>query len=116
MKCKCGYRFAFTSSLKEREFETFAVIRSKNYRKVLALETRIGRSPNGEKRLSLLAKASRYVDSLIECPRCSRLLFVRNGVDGEAGTTCYRKEAATKQQIRAPYGLRQGRPSEGGGG
>ena len=77
MKCKCGYRFSGTVDLKRRKFESYAVICDKDYQKFVALEAKIIRSPKGIKKLSLIGNASKHIGSLLECPQCSRLLFLK---------------------------------------
>ena len=90
MKCKCGYRFSGSLHPKRCGFKSYAVIRDKDYQKVLALEAKIITASKGAKKLSLIGNASKHIGSLLECPQCSRLLFLKpNGRTSLEGPSFY---------------------------
>lgn len=79
--CECGYAFSYTTSIRRRQFESFAVIRDKDYQRFLKLEQKVLEAPGQETFLRAVGKSSKYVGSLIECPECGRLLLIKPGGD-----------------------------------
>jgi len=85
-KCKCGYDF-----LQQQVhggvtgFESYALIDDKNYRLFLRSEMKVIRADNEAARLRAIGRSSRYVGSVLECPKCSRLLLFKPGGDSPGG-------------------------------
>ena len=79
MHCKCGYSFSTESSRSDRKFESFAVIRDRDYQTFLKSEVRVLASKNEKTKMNAIARSSEHVGSLIECPQCSRTVFLKPG-------------------------------------
>ena len=100
MQCKCG--FCFTPemlSANRREFDSYAVINDKAYQRFVKreLEVVVARNdPDPDAHAHAVARASQYVGSIMVCPKCSRLLFLRPGTrSGEFVREIYQKEEGT---------------------
>jgi len=79
MRCKCGYSFSNEVSGPDRKFESFAVIRDRDYRVFIKSETRVLASKGSDAKLRALARSSKFVGSLMECPKCLRAIFSEPG-------------------------------------
>ena len=93
MQCKCGYCFA-QERLKgnSQAFESYAVVNNKNYRLFIRSEIKAVQASDREKRLAAIARSSRHVGSLLECPQCSRILLLKPVKPGVWSREFYRKE------------------------
>jgi hypothetical protein len=74
-QCKCGYTFSYATPIDRRNFRSFAIISDKDYQRFLKSEVKVLAALDGETKLRAIAKSSRYVGSLIECPECKRVLL-----------------------------------------
>ena len=83
MRCKCGYSFSGEAAKTGRKFESFAVVSDRDYQAFLKSESRVVRAENAQMKMWAIACSSEFVGSLLECPKCSRLLLAKPG-DGEA--------------------------------
>ena len=75
MRCKCGYVFSGT----DRKFESFAVIHDRDYQAFLESERQVSAAGSEAAKLKAVLHSSQFVGSLMECPRCSRTLFLKPG-------------------------------------
>ena len=75
MRCKCGYKFSGA----DRKFEPFAVVRDRDYQAFLKSESRVLAARGEHAKMKAVARSSELVGSLMECPRCSRTLFLKPG-------------------------------------
>src|SRR5438045_1700101 len=90
--CKCGYVFAVEKPSKERSFDSFAVIRDKEYKRFLKSEMAVLESTSKEAKLKAIATSSGYVGSIMECPDCGRFRFTVPG--GKSSVITYIRENA----------------------
>ena len=79
MRCKCGYSFSSEAAKSDRKVESFAVIRDRDYQAFLKSESQILASKGQQAKLRAIADSSELVGSLMECPQCSRTLFLKPG-------------------------------------
>ena len=81
MRCKCGYCFSREAleGLRKnvRKFESYAVVNSRHYMIFLRRELEVLKCHDENKKLAAIAESSQYAGSLLECPKCSRLLFLK---------------------------------------
>jgi len=83
MRCKCGYAFS-TERLRalqtgeERPYESFAVVRDADYKKLLRREMKVveAKAKGKEAYLKAVARSSELVGSLMRCPACGRLVLL----------------------------------------
>ncbi len=80
--CRCGYTFSLNAPAAQREFESYALVRDKDYGKFLESERKARQSGCESERLRAIARSSRHVGSVLECPKCSRLLLVKPNARG----------------------------------
>ena len=97
MQCNCGFCFSQESLVgAKREFDSYAVINDRAYRRFIKLELAAMASLEVGDMVtyrSLLARASKYAGSIRVCPKCYRLLFVRPGArQDECVFEIYRRE------------------------
>jgi len=90
--CLCGYLFAPMMPIRNRKFESFAVVSDRSYQRFLKAEARVLRAAGQTAKLHAIARAAKLVGSLLECPACGRFLF--DPPDGSAGAFYLRKEKA----------------------
>jgi hypothetical protein len=79
MRCKCGYSFSSEAAKPDRKFESFAVVRDRYYQAFLKSESRVLASKGEQAKMREIAHSSELVGSLMECPQCSRTLFLKPG-------------------------------------
>jgi hypothetical protein len=72
--CPCGFDFV-KARLKDREFESYAVIHDEDYLEVIQEEVATHREPDETKRLERIAETSTRVGTLMVCPECGALLL-----------------------------------------
>jgi hypothetical protein len=89
MRCKCGYVFSGEVGDPDWKYESFAVIRDRDYQAFLKLEMRVLGSKGEQAMMRAIAHSSRLVGSLTECPQCSRTLFLKPGA---ADVVFFRRE------------------------
>jgi phage pi2 protein 07 len=77
MRCKCGHVIQPASSPPE----TFAVIRNSDYQKFIKSETRVLAAKDMDAKLRAIARSARLIGTMVECPKCSRTLFMKPGGD-----------------------------------
>ena len=75
MLCKCGYSFSDV----DRKFESFAVVRDRDYKAFLKSESGVLASKSKQAKMRAIAHSSELVGSLMECPKCSRTVFLKPG-------------------------------------
>jgi hypothetical protein len=73
--CECGFNWA-KARLEGRDLESFAVIRDRDYRRVVKKEFAILSEKDKEKKGKLLFNASQWVGSLMHCPECGAWMFL----------------------------------------
>jgi len=73
--CECGFNYP-KARLEGRELETYAVIRDKDYRRVIKKDFAAFSEKDKEKKLRLIANASQWVGSLLHCPECGAWMFL----------------------------------------
>ena len=76
MRCLCGYKFSPRSE-GAPPYESYAIVDNKDYGKFIKLETKITHATDGSAALAAISRSSMYVGSLLECPKCSRLLLLK---------------------------------------
>jgi hypothetical protein len=81
MQCKCGYSFSREAAKRPRKFESYAVVRDRDYPALIKSEMRVLRASGEDAKLRAIARSSKYVGCLLECPKCSRLLLLKPGAD-----------------------------------
>lgn len=74
-KCECGFNYA-KARLDGRDLESYAVIRDKDYRRVVKKELEYLSERDKEKKGRLLFSTSRWVGSLKQCPECGTWMFL----------------------------------------
>lgn len=79
MRCKCGYSFSREATKPNRKFESFAVVPDQDYQAFLKAESRVLASKIEQAKMREIARSSEFVGSLMECPECSRILFLKPG-------------------------------------
>jgi hypothetical protein len=79
MRCKCGYSFSSEAAKPNRKFESFAVVRDRDYQAFLKSESRVLASKSEQAKMLVIAHSSELVGSLMECPQCSRTLLLKPG-------------------------------------
>ena len=83
MECKCGFSF---HSGRLRDYESYALVRDKDYRKFLRAESETLKCTKSEHTIAAVARSSRYVGTVFACPVCNRIILVLPGGTGEI---CY---------------------------
>lgn len=91
MKCDCGYAFKLGAELADREHRSFGVVADRDWERMISLETQWLSEPDPERRNQLFNRSSDLVGSLLECPRCQKLILIVNGE-----RTVYEKVATLK--------------------
>jgi len=79
MRCKCGYSFSSEAVKPDRKFESFAVVRDRDYQAFIKSESQVLASKGGQTKMRAIAHASEFVGSLMECPQCARTLLLKPG-------------------------------------
>jgi hypothetical protein len=79
MRCKCGYSFSSEAAKRHRKFESFAVVRDRDYQAFLKSESRVLVSKGEQAKMRAIAHSSELIGSLMECPQCSRTLLLKPG-------------------------------------
>ena len=93
LRCKCGYRFALQATMRRRKFASFAVIDNGEYQAFLKSERGVLRARGERAKLQAIARSSKYVGCLFECPKCSRVLLLKPFArQSEGDWTSYMKE------------------------
>ena len=72
--CDCGFDFV-KARIEKRRLVSYALIPHKSYRPAVRREYAIVAEKNSERKRRMIASASRYVGSLMQCPRCGSWLF-----------------------------------------
>ena len=83
--CTCGFDYV-KARLAGREFDSYAVIHGAGYRRVIKKEIAILSEKDKQKKVRLIANASRWVGSLMHCPECGAWMLAlptKQGDDDE---------------------------------
>jgi hypothetical protein len=74
--CECGFNFA-KALLKRQRIELYAVVRNRDWLKLIRKEQAILSERNSDKRLSMICAAADWVGNLMRCPKCGDWLFLK---------------------------------------
>lgn len=74
--CDCGFTFV-QARLKARRIESYAVVRDRDWLKLMRKERAILSECSSDKKLALIADAARSVGNLMRCPKCGTWLFLK---------------------------------------
>ena len=85
MECKCGYNYARAAlehakkrgAKRDAPYDSYAVVNDKDYRRFIRLEADFLAAPDRESQWKAFSRSSRYVGSLMVCPRCGMYLFLK---------------------------------------
>ncbi len=75
-RCPCGYEFAIGGKLRDRPFESFAVIQDRNYKKFLRSEYKALQAESENLKMRQIARSAKLAGALIECPQRLGLIFI----------------------------------------
>ncbi len=78
MRCKCGHVFIGDS---EGAHESYALVNDRDYPVFIASEIEVQQCTDDVSRQAAIARSSRYVGFVLECPQCSRLVLHQAGVE-----------------------------------
>ena len=93
MRCKCGYSYSHTKAAGLAEFSSYILVSDKDYPAFLKSETKVLQCPDEIKKLGAIARSTKYVGCVLECPQCSRLLLLKPETDSApANPLFYKKE------------------------
>ena len=79
MTCRCGRDFAEPEFRKKVFPTSFAVVRNKDWMKLIKSESAAMAATSEETRMKHLWKSSTLIGSLIRCPDCDRLVLLPPG-------------------------------------
>lgn len=79
MKCDCGYAFTLGAELADREHRSFGVVADRDWERMISLETQWLSETDPDKRRDHFDKSAELVGTLLECPRCQKLILIVNG-------------------------------------
>lgn len=93
MRCKCGYSFSQKITASPRQCESYALVNDKNYQAFLKSEIGVIQAGNERTKMCAIARSSKYLGSLLECPQCSRLVLLKpNGKSPRRGPIFFKRE------------------------
>jgi hypothetical protein len=78
-RCKCGYLYSGKVAVGSRKFASYAVVSDRSYQRFLKAELGALQAANAGVKLRAIARASKLVGSLLECPDCGRFLLAMPG-------------------------------------
>jgi hypothetical protein len=97
LTCACGHSIAIAGHRqKTRRAKSFGVIADRDFKKFITHEVDAANATSEDERLKSIARASRFITSLYECPNCSRLLHVvaeGHGTEKKSRIVYYQREA-----------------------
>ena len=81
MNCKCGFEFSRTESFKKQQYESFVAISDENYIEFIKREVSVLQAKEEQEKIEAIVDASEYVETILICPKCKRLLLILSNYD-----------------------------------
>ena len=95
-QCDCGYEFLAMSIL-TRKYRSFGIINDRDYQRFVKFEVRVAEASEPAGKLRAIAKSSKYIGSVLECPDCGRLLVNMPGEDRSVYTLSRESNAGERR-------------------
>lgn len=107
--CECGFSFA-AAHLQGLHIESYAVVRNRDWLKLMRKERAVLAERKSDKRLALIGDAAQWVGNLMCCPECGAWLLLKPQ-EGQPSPIVLLKPApftqrarSTRRRVRAPIG------------